>query len=100
MPKQPFYMTGNVGGKGFSVHAEGERVILTRAGEERQEVALSRPAEVAAPDPEALVAVLPAAVCPQGIVTTADGEEEDEELPPGVSALDRLAPPVAEGGEA
>ncbi len=31
VPKEPFYLTGQVGGKPFSLHAEGERVILTGA---------------------------------------------------------------------
>ena len=31
VPKPPFYVTGQVAGQAFSVHAEGERVILTRA---------------------------------------------------------------------
>jgi len=30
IPKDPFYLTGQVAGRTFSVHAEGERVILTR----------------------------------------------------------------------
>ena len=41
--KPPFYMTGQVGGQSFSVHAEGERVILRRAGGTRQEVELVAP---------------------------------------------------------
>ncbi len=36
VPKTPFYLTGQVGGQPFSVHAEGERVILTRAEGARQ----------------------------------------------------------------
>lgn len=40
-PKQPLYLTGQVAGRGFTVHSEGERVILTREGEARQEVELS-----------------------------------------------------------
>src|SRR6516162_4929410 len=40
VPKAPFYLTGQVGGQPFSVHAEGERVILQRAAGERQEVDL------------------------------------------------------------
>lgn len=40
VPKAPFYLTGQVGGKPFSVHAEGERVILTGA-EGRQEIELA-----------------------------------------------------------
>src|SRR5262249_17881145 len=31
LPKTPFYLTGQVGGKPFSIHAEGERASLTRA---------------------------------------------------------------------
>ena len=42
-PKQPFYLTGQAGGRSFSVHAEGERVILTREGHERQEIDLAPP---------------------------------------------------------
>ncbi len=40
-PKAPFYLTGQVGGQPFSVHAEGERVILTRA-DGQQEIRLER----------------------------------------------------------
>jgi hypothetical protein len=29
LPKVPFYLTGRVGDQPFSLHAEGERVILT-----------------------------------------------------------------------
>jgi transposase InsO family protein len=44
VPKEPFYLTGKVGGKSFSVHAEGERVILTPDGGERREIELVAPA--------------------------------------------------------
>jgi transposase InsO family protein len=37
-PKHPFYIAGNSDGHPFSVHAEGERVFVTREGEERQEL--------------------------------------------------------------
>jgi transposase InsO family protein len=46
-PKTPFYLTGQVGGQPFSLHAEGERVILTGA-EGRREVELTSPEK----DPE------------------------------------------------
>jgi transposase InsO family protein len=46
-PNNPFYLTGQVGGQPFSVHAEGERVILT-GGQGRQEVDLVPPAPPAA----------------------------------------------------
>jgi transposase InsO family protein len=40
-PKQPFYVTGSAGGKSFAVHAQGDRVYMTREGEPRQEVELN-----------------------------------------------------------
>jgi hypothetical protein len=63
LPKPPFYMTGQVGGKNFSLHAEGERVFLTREGGPRREVDLVPPA--VAPNPTAM----PPAVCPDGSPT-------------------------------
>ena len=81
IPKEPFYLTGQVAGQTFSVHAEGERVILTRQEGERHEIDLVAPAgkrTVASPDP----------VCPQAAPA---GEEGNEQPPaPGVSALDSL----------
>jgi transposase InsO family protein len=63
-PKNPFYVTGQVAGKAFSVHAEGERVILTREGQQRQEV------DLVAPQPPVAVpsgpAELPTPLCPDG----------------------------------
>ena len=49
VPKEPFYLTGKVGGKGFSVHAEGERVILLPEDGERREIDLVGPS---APGPK------------------------------------------------
>jgi transposase InsO family protein len=83
IPKDPFYLTGQVGGKAFSVHAEGERVILTKEGGERREVELVKPEEKAAKPglPE------PVSACgkdlPEGM-----HDKEEGELPPGVSPLD------------
>jgi transposase InsO family protein len=47
VPKQPLYITGQSGGRAFTVHSEGDRVFLTRDGEPRQEVDLTRPPEPA-----------------------------------------------------
>jgi transposase InsO family protein len=84
IPKKPFYITGRVGDQPFSVHAEGERVILTRAdGREEIELA-SPPAGVKPPE-------LPAALCPDGSpapgapdpdAPTQDGEEPGPPTPP------------------
>lgn len=83
LPKAPFYLTGQVGGQPFSVHAEGERVILTRADAPRQEIDLVPPAAAAPP------AEMPAPVCPQGLVTGLGTELAQAEPPaPGVSPLD------------
>jgi transposase InsO family protein len=99
LPKAPFYLTGQVGGQPFSVHAEGERVILTGA-QGRQEVELVRP-----PQAEA-AAGLPAVVCPSAAPPSPAGEGLEEPPAPGASPLDearrRLGAgwPPAEGGEA
>ena len=97
LPKAPFYLTGQVGGKPFSVHAEGERVILTRTEGERQEIDLVPPPLA----PEAVKAELPMPLCPMGEVVGFGTEEANAEPPlPGTSRLDETWPPTAEGGEA
>ena len=80
-PSNPFYLTGQMGGQPFSVHAEGERVILTGAGG-RQEVDLvpPAPAETDTPWPEP--------VCPAGVVQTPEGWVDQPEPAPGTSPLD------------
>jgi hypothetical protein len=83
VPKAPFYLTGQAGGQPFSVHAEGERVILTR-GDGRQEIDLVAPA---APR-DAAAAGLPEPVCPQGVPAAHADLGGEEPLAPGASALD------------
>lgn len=99
VPRSPFYLTGNVGGRPFSVHAEGERVILTREGEQRAEVDLVGPAgETAAPAPEpvAEATAWPSPVCPDGSPVFGLPDETEGAPPePGVSPLDEMWPPVA-----
>jgi transposase InsO family protein len=82
VPKAPFYLTGQAGGQPFSVHAEGERVILTRT-DGRTEIDLLPPA-AATSEP----ASLPAPVCPQGVVAAPGGEGFEEPPAPGTSPLD------------
>jgi hypothetical protein len=88
VPKQPFYLTGQVGGKPFSLHAEGERVILTGAAGTRKEIDLVPPTppppSSSAPEPKT---ELPAPVCPMGVVTT-ETPDPAEPPPPGTSPLD------------
>jgi hypothetical protein len=82
LPKAPFYLTGQAGGQPFSVHAEGERVILTSAGGRREIDLLppAAPAPTSTPPP-------PAPVCPQGVVSV-DGEGFEDPPGPGESPLD------------
>jgi transposase InsO family protein len=42
-PRKPFYLTGRVGDRDVSIFAEGERVVLSEPGEEREEVDLGAP---------------------------------------------------------
>jgi transposase InsO family protein len=117
VPKAPFYLTGQVGGQPFSVHAEGERVILTGAAGTRREIDLSAPAKPAAPAAAAAPATeappapapqppgeLPQPVCPQGIVTGSAGEAEEPPMPgtspldPALRQLEDVLPPTEEGG--
>jgi hypothetical protein len=96
VPKKPFYLTGQVEGKPFSVHQAGDRVILQQAGGERSEIELVPPVE-----PAPTAEPLPAPVCPQGVPTQYGALPE--ELPPGVSALDDYLaqrPATDAGGDA
>src|SRR5262249_7959858 len=92
-PKAPFYLTGQVGGQPFSVHAEGERVILTRSAGERQEIDLVRPAG----EPSGGPAGLPAPVCPQGIVAGGVSEGQGERPGPGRWPVDEGLAELASG---
>jgi hypothetical protein len=101
LAKAAFYLTGQAGGQPFSVHAEGERVILTKA-DGRTEIDLLPPA---APGDKAL-SQPPGPVCPQGMPTADTNLGCEEPAAPGASPLDagltRLAEAFgsAEGGDA
>jgi transposase InsO family protein len=86
-PKPPFYVTGQVGGKSFSLHAEGERVILSRLGEGREEVELVAP-ETSDEAPQSGASELPEPLCPDGSGAESIGDGgTPEESPPGTSPL-------------
>jgi transposase InsO family protein len=88
VPKKPFYLTGQVEGQPFSVHQQGDRVILRQAGQEREEIELVPPPGLTA------ATELPPVICPQGVPKSYGALPT--ELPPGVSALDDyLAPQPA-----
>jgi transposase InsO family protein len=103
-PKSPFYVTGQVAGQTFSVHAEGERLVLRRQDQEREEIELTSAGHaplgtsvgpgggvspaVSAAEP------LPAPLCPDGSPRPGVGEPAcAAPLAPGQSGLDlvRLA---------
>jgi hypothetical protein len=42
-PRKPFYLTGRVGAESLSLHAEGEKVVLTKEDGTREEVDLKAP---------------------------------------------------------
>jgi len=84
LPKAPFYLTGQAGGQPFSVHAEGERMILTNA-DGRKEIDLLPPQ---APANDGAFSGLPQPVCPQGIATAFADEGFEEPPAPGASPLD------------
>jgi transposase InsO family protein len=93
LPREPLYLTGQVGGKPVSIHGEGERVILTGPEGVRQEIDLAAAAAKPA---------LPEPVCPAAVVAGEELREADEPAP-GTSPLDegrqRLADAFgAEGG--
>jgi transposase InsO family protein len=98
VPRLPFYVTGQVGGKNFSLHAEGERVFLTGDGEQRREVDLAPPAQGTTGN------AMPPPLCPDGSPVgeefRAEGatDEANDEPAPGTSPLDHFLPP--RGGSA
>jgi hypothetical protein len=52
VPKRPFYLAGVVGGKPFSVHGAGERLVLSRPGAGPEEIELVGPGAASSPGQE------------------------------------------------
>jgi hypothetical protein len=103
LPKKPVYLTGQVDGQPFSVHGEGDRVVLRQGAGERQEIELA-PAPL--PAPAGACPELPTPLCPLGEVTGLGTESANTEPPaPGTSPLDeglqrlRSGLGAAEGGQ-
>jgi transposase InsO family protein len=90
VPKKPFYLTGQLDGKPFSVHREGDRVILRQAGQAREEIDLVDPATVANDEHQAEGDTLPPALCPDGSPTSLWQASGSDVSLPGESPLDRL----------
>ena len=108
-PLRPFYVTGQVAGQTFSVHAEGERLVLTRQGQPREQIELT---SAGLPDPAGPEGASVAdeengagPICPEGVLPSAAGEAACEPpTEPGQTRLDleRLNgsfPPLSAEGE-
>ncbi len=94
--RKPFYVTGQVEGQSFSVHAEGERLILHKENEPRQEITLTGESPVAAQATQPL----PVPLCPHAAPPSGDGEPADAPPPsPGTSPLDSLTGKTSDEGE-
>ena len=89
VPKSPFYIAGQVNGKPFSVHAEGERLYMLGADAQRTEIDLATAQQIAGPAPteSPAVAEMPDPVTAYGQVS-ADLLHENPPAP-GVSPLDQ-----------
>jgi transposase InsO family protein len=107
VPKAPFYLTGQVDGKGFSIHAAGGRVILIDATGAQRDIDLAAPNESKPIDPSATTNVqnpqppttnqsLPDPVCPDGSPSEAIPTNDDP-IPPGDSPLDRALEQLDQG---
>jgi hypothetical protein len=75
----PFYLAGQMHGKGFSVHAEGESLILTREEGGREEIALGAPEARSEPAPVIPLPVAPDGSPPAGDPETTDAEPSEED---------------------
>jgi len=94
-PRKGFYLTGRVGDRPISLHAEGEKVVLVEEGR-REEVDLSAPGRRAeasepseVPEPVAVTARVSDLLAPE------EGEAEEA---PGASALDGSLERLVDGG--
>jgi transposase InsO family protein len=95
VPRKPFYLTGRVGGREISLHAEGEKVVLVD-GEKREEVDLGAPGRRVEPAKET---DLPTPVAVTAVVADAtDLDDEDvAQRAPGTSPLDQVMKDLAPG---
>ena len=91
MPRKPFYLTGRIGDQSISLHAEGEKVVLTKGDGSREEVDLGAtgPRQDAAATADA---PLPEPLTPMGSPHDHPATADRDEAGPGGSVLDDLLP--------
>ncbi len=87
MPRKSFYLTGRVGDANISLHAEGERVVLTKSDGSREEVDLTAPGRRA--DQPGVAQALPEPVSVEGRLPDHPASVEDGPVAPGASPLDQ-----------
>jgi transposase InsO family protein len=92
-PRKPFYLTGRIGDQSISLHAEGEKVVLTKGDGSREEVDLGATGK-------RQDAPLPAPVAPTGNPPDHPATADADEPAPGTSVLDEVLPDLLgeEGG--
>jgi transposase InsO family protein len=87
-PADPFYLSGRVGGMGVSMHAEGEKLVMTTESGRREEFPLRNPEEEEVPQPSAA----------QGLPQNELPPPDTSRLRPGESLLDKGLRDLAAGG--
>ena len=96
-PRKTFYLTGRVGDENISLHAEGERVVLTKGDGSREEVDLTAPGR-RVEDSERGEPTLPDPVAIEGHPDDLAAMEQDsEEMAPGASPLDEALQSLVHG---
>ena len=84
LPRKPFYLTGRIGDHSISLHAEGEKVVLTKGDGSREEVDLGATGR----REDAAASELPQPLAPSG--KPPDHPATAAEPAPGGSPLDDL----------
>ena len=85
MPRKSFYLTGRVGDSNISLHAEGERVVMTKEDGSREEVDLSAPGRRTDEPGEQ---TLPESLAVEGLTPDHPATDDDDREGPGASPLD------------
>jgi hypothetical protein len=94
IPRKAFYLTGRVGDEAITVHAEGERVVLTKEDGTREEVDLTVSGRRGHPGESD---EMPEPVSQDGAPPDIRRLPGEKELPPpGTSVLDEVIGPVVE----
>jgi hypothetical protein len=96
VPRKPFYLTGRIGDQSISLHAEGEKVVLTKGDGSREEVDLGA---TGPRQDEAKHEPLPEPVAAMGSPADHPATADRQESPPGSSPLDELTGLLGEEGE-